>query len=88
MLSVVQRYAVIREEQARDLTEMGRARYRQAWAWVHFLLHGPPEGRDELRRFLADIQALTPPGKLEERLRRRMPDVERRFLTHFQNWKP
>jgi hypothetical protein len=75
-------------EQVRDLNEMGRNRYRQAWAWVHFLLHGPPEARDELRRFLADIQALTPPGQLDERLRGRLPDLERQFLAHFQNWKP
>ena len=29
-------------EQIRDLSEMTRSRYRAAWAWVHFMLHGPP----------------------------------------------
>ena len=75
-------------ERVGDLNEMGRTRYRQAWAWVHFMLHGPPEARDELRRFLADIQALTPPGQLSQRLRQRVPDLEQQFATHFKSWKP
>jgi len=72
-------------EQLRDVSEMTRSRYRHAWAWVHFLLHGPPEARDELQRFLADIQALTPPGLLSRRLRRRLPDLDARFAAHFRN---
>jgi hypothetical protein len=71
-----------------DLNEMGRLRYRQAWAWVHFMVHGPTPAREELRGFLADIQALTPPGQLSERLRRRIPDLEQQFASHFKNWKP
>jgi hypothetical protein len=74
-------------EHVRDVNEMGRTRYRQAWAWVHFMLHGPPEVLDELRRFLADIQALTPPGQLHERLSQRLPDLEQQFAAHFKNWK-
>ena len=74
-------------ERVRDLNEMGRTRYRQAWAWVHFMLHGPPEARAELKRFLADIHTLTPPGQLHERLRQRLPDLESQFLTHFRTWK-
>jgi hypothetical protein len=30
------------------------ADYRAAWAWVHFLLNGPPEAREEFRRYCAD----------------------------------
>lgn len=75
-------------ERVRDLPEMGRMRYRQAWAWVHFMLAGPPEAREELRRFLADIQSLTPPGQLSQRLRERLPDLEGAFAKHFTsgNW--
>jgi hypothetical protein len=75
-----------RLEQLRDVGEMDRSHYRQAWAWVHFLLHGPPAARDELQRYLADIHALTPPGQLSLRLRRRIPDLEKRFAEHFQDW--
>ena len=41
---------------------MDRSDYRAAWAWVHFMLHGPVEARDELVRFLADIRLGTPLG--------------------------
>lgn len=75
-------------EQLRDLSQMTRTRYRHAWAWVHFLLHGPPEAREELQRFLADIQALTPPGLLSRRLRQRLPDLDARFAEHCRTWEP
>jgi hypothetical protein len=74
-------------ENIHDLKDMGRDEYRRAWAWTHFMLHGPREAHDELVRFLADIAAHTPPGHLSERLRRRLPDLEARFLDHFRRWK-
>ena len=73
-------------EAVRDLSEMTRGHYRQAWSWVHFMLHGPPEARDELVRYLADIRALVPPGQLSHRLRSRLPNLERQFTQHFKNW--
>jgi len=76
-----------RLEQLRDLQQMGANEYRQAWAWVHFMLHGPPEAHDELVRFLADIRAQTPPGQLSQRLRRSIPNLEERFTEHFKQWK-
>ncbi|MCU0871378.1 MAG: DUF1570 domain-containing protein [Pirellulaceae bacterium] len=75
-------------EQVREVNQMTRTRYRQAWAWVHFMLHGPPEAREELQRFLADLQALTPPGLLSRRLRHRLPDLDARFADHCRNWQP
>jgi len=74
-------------ERKGDLSQMGGTEYRNAWAWVHFMLHGPPEARDELVHFLADIQGGTPPGWLGERLERRLPGVDRRFVAHFTTWK-
>jgi hypothetical protein len=74
-------------EQISELEHMSRSEYRGAWAWVHFMLHSTPETYDELVRFLADLQAHTPPGKLSDRLRRRLPDLERRFVEHFRTWK-
>ena len=69
-----------------DLTGMGRSDYRDSWAWAHFMLHGPKEAHDALVAFLSDIQASTPPGKLSERLTRRLPDLERQYIQHFRNW--
>jgi len=74
-------------EQIREVSLMTRSRYRQAWAWVHFMIHGPPEAREELQRFLADLQALTPPGLLSRRLRYRLPDLDARFADHCRNWR-
>jgi hypothetical protein len=74
-------------EAKRDLAEMTSADYRHAWAWTHFMLHGPTEAREELVKFLGDIRANNPPGKLSERLERRLPGVDTRIADHFTNWK-
>jgi hypothetical protein len=67
-----------------NLDEMGRDEYRDAWAWVHFMLHGPREAQDELTRYLGELHSGSEPGKLSERLRRRMPDLNRRLADHFR----
>jgi hypothetical protein len=66
------------------LDEMGKDEYRDAWACIHFALHGPPEAREELLRFLAELESGGEPGKLSERLRRRIPDLDRRVAEHFR----
>lgn len=73
-------------EQIRKLSEMNSGHYRNAWAWVHFMLHGPESARQELRAYLADIAEFTPPGQLSRRLRIRLPDLEQQFLEHFKTW--
>lgn len=74
-------------EQKRDLGEMSAVDYRYAWAWVHFMLYGPKEAHEELVDFIADIGAGTPPGRLSERLERRLPNSEKRLVEHFKAWK-
>jgi len=74
-------------EAKRDVSEMNATDYRHAWAWTHFLLHGPPEAHDELIRFLADIRNSTPPGQLSVRLERRLPGLDKRLAQHFKTWK-
>ncbi|OHB70025.1 MAG: hypothetical protein A2V70_18415 [Planctomycetes bacterium RBG_13_63_9] len=74
-------------EKKGDLAEMNRADYRHAWAWVHFMLHGPSEAREELIGFLADIRASTPPGLLSQRLARRLPRTNRSLALHFKTWR-
>jgi hypothetical protein len=68
------------------LSEMGRTEYRDAWAWVHFMLHGPPEARQALADYLRDLQEGNPPGLLSARLQQRLPDPQRRFAEHFRSW--
>lgn len=76
-----------RLEKARQLSDMKRDDYRDAWAWVHYGLHGPPEVRDEFRSFLQNIQVHIPPGRLYHRLVRRQPRLEQSFAAHFQAMK-
>lgn len=74
-------------EKKAEMSEMSGSDYRAAWAWVHFMLHGPPEAHEELVRYLADIRGNVPPGMLSQRLQRRLPGLERRFTIHFSAWK-
>jgi hypothetical protein len=71
-------------EKKRDVTEMGRAEYRDAWAWVHFLLHGPPAAREELVAYLADCRQGPPGAALSARLQRRLPGLSRQYAGHFR----
>jgi len=70
-----------------DLSDMGGAEYRFAWAWVHFMLHGPIPVHHALVRYLADIRRGNPPGQLSARLRHEMPDLERQLISHFKQWR-
>jgi hypothetical protein len=76
-------------ERLDDRQPMEREQYRSAWAWVHFLLHGPLPAHQELQRYLADLRreedrdALEP---LSQRLARRLPDVDAAFARHVNAW--
>jgi hypothetical protein len=69
-------------EQKRDLREMGIAEYRNSWAWVHFMLNGPPEARDELVGYLRDIREHRPTERLSVRLERRLPGLDERISQY------
>jgi len=71
-----------------QVSQMGAAEYRYAWAWVHFMLHGPPAAREQLQSYLATIAAHSPPGKLSRRLRYSVPDLDQRFAEHWRTWRP
>ncbi len=74
-------------EQLGQVADMGRAEYRDAWCWVHFLLHSSADTHDELRRYLADIRMHRPPGQLSHRLRGRVNDVDDQLVDHFRRWR-
>lgn len=85
-----QRFGMVRSieslEDCGDLSQMGAVEYRFAWAWVHFMLHGPLPAHRELVHFLADIRRGQPPGLLSQRLRGALPNLETQFETHFKQW--
>jgi hypothetical protein len=76
-----------RLEQLSDINQMGQRQYRDAWAWVHFLLHASPEGKAELTAYIASIARGGPPGKLSERLTRSLGKPAKHFAAHFRTWK-
>lgn len=73
-------------ETIEELSQMGREQYRDAWAWIHFMIHGPPAARKELVTYLNDIEADRPAGLLSRRLARRVYDVRGHYVRHFAAW--
>ena len=71
-------------EKKGEPAEMGRSEYRDAWAWVHFMLYGPAPARQALTAYLADLRKSSPAGELSGRLRDRMSDLTEQFAKHFQ----
>ena len=74
-------------EAAEDLADMGANEYREAWAWAHFMLHGPPEVRQVLSDYLFDIQSGEAAGLLAERLEKAVPHAEIKLVEHIRNWR-
>lgn len=64
--------------------QMTGEHYRDAWGWVHFMLHGPPEARAALDEFLATIPTGKEPTPLSVSLKRRLPNVERLVIEHLR----
>jgi hypothetical protein len=67
-----------------DSTGMGRDDYLAAWSWTHFLLQGPPAGRDELASYVRALKSGGPTGPLSAPLRRQLPNLERLLDAHFR----
>jgi hypothetical protein len=74
-------------EAAEDLADMGGVEYRFAWAWVHFMLHGPVAAHRTLVQFVSDTHRGAPPGRLSQRLREAVPDLDDRMIQHFKQWR-
>ena len=68
--------------------QMGAIEYREAWSWVHFMLHHSRQTHLTLAGYL---QLLAKNGKntpsLERYLSETVPDVKKSYLEHFRDWK-
>lgn len=76
-----------RLESLQQFSDMGDREYRESWAWVHFMLHGPPEVRQALSDYLAAIADGGEVGRLAVQLRAVDPQIERRMVGHFRHWR-
>ena len=52
----------------KSAADMDQADYAESWAWVYFLLHSPPERREMLTTYLAEIHDKGTVGPLSARL--------------------
>ncbi len=74
-------------ERRDDLSQMDAADYRCSWAWVHFMMHGPPAAHQALVQYLACYQQSIPPGKLSVRLAEAVPNPTEQMIQHFKHWQ-
>ncbi|HEY4235539.1 MAG TPA: hypothetical protein VGM76_19055 [Lacipirellulaceae bacterium] len=73
-------------EQRQELVQMGTLDYHYAWAWTHFMLHGPNTAHVVLVDYLADVHRGEPADKFSDRLAKTIPDSTDRMVQHFQRW--
>ncbi|MFP6769441.1 MAG: hypothetical protein VB859_14795, partial [Planctomycetaceae bacterium] len=73
-----------RLETLRQVADMQRVDYEQAWAWVHFLLHGDPRGAGLLRSYLAELARRPRAGSLADQIHKAIPDANARLLTYLR----
>jgi hypothetical protein len=71
-------------EKITDVTAMGKIEYRDSWAWVHFICHGPSAAHEELVGYLQEIAAEKPSALISERLSRRIPSLSAEFKAHLE----
>ena len=71
-------------ERLDQVTQMGRAQYQEAWAWVHLMLRGSAQGRAVLLGYLQQLREPNPPGPLLPRLRAVYPAPADALVRHVQ----
>jgi hypothetical protein len=76
-----------RLEKMEDVREMYRPEYREAWAWVHLMLHSRPEAKAVLLTYLQELRGNRNPGQLGPRLAAVSPSPEEAFARHLGSLK-
>jgi hypothetical protein len=71
-----------RLEQLTEVQQMSTAEYREAWAWVHLMLHSSDESRKVLVGFLRELRHTKEPGPLRMRLTNVYPAPEQTLERH------
>jgi hypothetical protein len=71
-----------RLEKMDKVEQMNRPEYREAWAWVHLMLHSTPEARVVLKTYLQQLRDNRNPGPLTPKLAAVFPSPEEAFTRH------
>jgi hypothetical protein len=71
-----QKFDLARLEKLEEVHEVNRGEYREAWAWVHFMMHSSPQTKNVLVHYLRDLKSSAKPGPLRPSLERQVPDLD------------
>jgi hypothetical protein len=71
-----------RLEQLTQVDQMTPAEYREAWAWVHLMIHGKDESKKVLIDYLTELRSTSNPGPLRPRLTAVFPSPEGALTRH------
>lgn len=82
LVSGAYKLELARLERLRQVDEMNPAEYREAWAWVHFMLNSKPEARTALLSYLQQLRGSRHPGMLGTKLEKIYPDLEKALSEH------
>jgi hypothetical protein len=56
--------------------------YREAWAWVHFMMHASPDTRMVLLNYIHDLRTNSKPAPFHERILAEFPDADTRLVAY------
>jgi hypothetical protein len=71
-----------RLERMHQVVDMSPAEYREAWAWVHLMLRGAPDGKAALLAYLQQLRSTASPGPLQPRLTAALPGLTDALESH------
>jgi hypothetical protein len=71
-----------RLEKIEEVGQMGQADYQEAWAWIHFLLHDAPAGREVLVNYCRTLRRSDKPPRFRDQLAVTFPDAEARLASY------
>ncbi|MBY0231922.1 MAG: DUF1570 domain-containing protein [Gemmataceae bacterium] len=77
-----QRLSLDRLEKLTEVEQMAPAEYREAWAWVHLLMHSKTEAKNALLSHLSQLRGKHPPGPLGPKLAKLFSSPEEALMAH------
>jgi hypothetical protein len=75
-----------RLEKFGSVKQMEKPEYREAWAWVHFLLRGTPAGKEVLLDYVQTLRTNPNPGPLLPKLAETVGDPTKALTDHLASF--
>jgi hypothetical protein len=73
-----------RLEKLKEVTQMGRAEYQEAWAWVHYMLRGDTTTQKAFLAYLQQLRTAQPPPLLHAKLGQERPTLHQDMANYLQ----